>query len=232
VAAASGPRTVLSPVGLNVRAGPDRTAKVLGTAGHAAVLTVEGYVATNGGWYKVKGETVTGWISADPTLSAPGALQEYAGNVFTALYPTGWSVSAANATRVEFDYGSSPDSVVVISASAAAGLPDGRSGYGRVSSSPVVVCGITSDLLTYRSDQAGSSSTATTIPAASPTTPPASGALPSTGKALAYLAQLRVPLGPHDFLGVYANLADLGTGSVQFRQLVASMTFPAKQCLG
>src|ERR1700678_2324294 len=60
----SGPRTVLSPIGLNVRAGPSKATKVLGTAAEGVVLDVLGHTSQGGGWFKVKGATVTGWISA------------------------------------------------------------------------------------------------------------------------------------------------------------------------
>src|ERR1700681_3458376 len=65
---ASGIRTVLSPVGLNIRSGPSTTSGVLVTAAQGAVLTT---LAQGSGWLEVKGPTVTGWISDDPTLSAP-----------------------------------------------------------------------------------------------------------------------------------------------------------------
>src|ERR1700689_5135239 len=68
----TGPRTVLSPIGLHVRAGPSTAAKILGTAAEGVVLDVLGHTSQGGGWFKVKGATVTGWITASATLSAPG----------------------------------------------------------------------------------------------------------------------------------------------------------------
>ena len=50
----SGPRTVLSPVGINVRAGARRSAPVIGTAAWGSVLTVLGHTAVR--WGLVLGE--------------------------------------------------------------------------------------------------------------------------------------------------------------------------------
>ena len=61
----SGPRTVLSPVGINVRAEATKSAPVLGTAERGSVLTVLGHTAANGGWYEVKGASHTGWVSGE-----------------------------------------------------------------------------------------------------------------------------------------------------------------------
>ena len=75
--AASGVRTVLSTLGLNIRGAPALTGPILGTAAQGAQLSVVGHTDQNGGWYQVQGQTVSGWISADPSLSATGQFQQY-----------------------------------------------------------------------------------------------------------------------------------------------------------
>src|SRR5579864_8381940 len=70
-------RTVLTQLGLNMHSDPSRSASVVGVLGQGAQVTVLDYTASNGGWFKVQGQTVTGWIVADPTLTAAGALTSY-----------------------------------------------------------------------------------------------------------------------------------------------------------
>lgn len=78
---------MLSPTGLNVRGAPSASGPVVGSAAQGTVLTVLGYTAGGGGWFKVKGATVTGWITAQPSLSAPGEFHTYSSSAFSALYP-------------------------------------------------------------------------------------------------------------------------------------------------
>lgn len=93
----TGDRTVLSPIGLNVRAGPTKADRVVGTAAQGVVLTVLGYTSAAGGWYHVKGSSATGWISGDPMLSAAGLFTTYSSGrlLFNALYPATWSVAGS-----------------------------------------------------------------------------------------------------------------------------------------
>ncbi|MGH9076237.1 MAG: SH3 domain-containing protein [Acidimicrobiales bacterium] len=167
----SGVRTVLSPVGLNVRADPSTTAAVVGTAAQGTALTVLGNNATDGGWFKVKGATVTGWISASPTLSAMGEFGVYTSTAhgFGALYPASWSFAEMPPAGVVFGPPGGRQSVVVTAAANVAALGRGRSGYNRTQSEQVVVCGVTSSLVTYV--RAG---------AATGTAPPAASATPTT----------------------------------------------------
>jgi hypothetical protein len=204
---ASGPRTVLSPIGLHVRAGPSLGAKVLGTASQGIVLTVLGHTAVGGGWYEVKGETVTGWISASPTLSAPGRFSGFTSSVhqFAALYPVAWRVAETRASAV-FRAPSGAESFEVTTAPTAANLGRGRPGYSEVRSEPIVACGVTGDLNTYMS--------------ASP--PP---------RASTYYAQIRLTLDAKHALGIAANLTNLAQLQA-VRDFANSVTFPYPQCQG
>lgn len=209
----SGPRTVLSPVGLNVRAHAATTAAVLATAAQGTVLTVLGN--SGHGWLLVKGATHTGWISDSASLSAPGKFSAYTStsNQFDALYPLGWTYSETPPATVVFREASGPDTVVVTTAASTAALGPGRSGYHQTQSEQIVVCGVTTHLDTY---------TATTAPR---------GAAGPGATAQRYLAQVRVPLDATHALGIDANLADL-TALPTVRNFANSVTFPFPQCEG
>jgi hypothetical protein len=212
---ASVKRTVLSPIGLHVRAEPSTSSKVLGTAAQGTVLTTLGHVDTAGGWYQVRGATVTGWISADPTLSAAGEFRTYTSGLFSALYPATWTTTESPPASVVFRSGTGPENIVVTGGPSVAKLTRGRDGYGESGSTEIVVCGVTSDLVTYQ--QAGSSGTT------APTTPAAT---------LPYLAEIRLPVDAQHALGLYGNLSNLGQQLQTFRALADSLVFPSKQCTG
>jgi hypothetical protein len=212
----NGPRTVLSPIGLNVRAQPLKSAKILGTAAEGTVLTVLSHTDGSGGWFEVRGATVTGWIDGDPTLSASGVFSMYSSAQFSALYPATWTSSASASAGVVFRDGAGPDDIVVTSAATVAKLPQGRTGYGQIASKQIVVCGVTSDLVTYQS----AGPTGTTVQGTA-------GAV-----VLAYLVQVLLPLDAHHALGLSANLTDLGAPLQVFDEFLASLSFPSPQCIG
>lgn len=231
----SGPRTVLSPLGLNVRKAPSKSSPAVGTAAQGVVLTVLRYTSSNGGWLKVKGTTATGWISAQPALSAPGEFRSYGSGAFRALYPATWRVlrlrgtsASASVTpstpgaaraptgRVLFRPAAGSGDIVVSAAGAVPQLPDGRVGYGLARSSRVLVCGITAQMLIFR--HAGG--------------PPPTSAATSTPESLTYLAQVRFAVNRHRALGLYADLPDLGRTLQIFDEFVAAVTFNAPVCTG
>jgi hypothetical protein len=205
------------------------------------VLTVLGYTGSSGGWFKVKGATLTGWISAQPTLSAPGEFRSFSSSQFDALYPATWTESAlpgstratpttvraqpksASASTVArsnlvFRPASGPGDIVATSAGTVSQLPQGRTGYGRQTVSQVVVCGTTAGLVVYQ--QAGAApATGTT----SATSPPES---------LTYMAEVRFATDKQHALGFYADLPDLGQTFQIFKEFLASVTFSAPQCSG
>jgi hypothetical protein len=211
----SGVRTVLSPVGLNMRAQPNKSAKILGTAAQGTVLTVLGHTDSSGGWFDVKGASLTGWISGDPTLSAPGEFRRYTSGQFNVLYPATWTSSASSPASVTFQ-STGPESIISASTATRSQLPQGRAGYGQKASEQVVVCGVTSYLVTYQSAGA----TGSTVPGA------------GTPTALPYLAQVRLTLDAQHALGFDANLTDLEAQLLVFHQFLASVTFPFPPCTG
>jgi Bacterial SH3 domain len=200
----SGARTVLSPIGLNVRAQPAKTAKVLGTAAEGVALTVLGYRAADGGWYEVRGATVTGWISASNTLSAPGTFQPYSSSAlgFASLYPTGWTVKASPSAAV-FRAPIGGDTITVTAGPTTAQLGRGQAGYALSRSEQVVVCGVTGDLDTYT----------------------------DTTAANRYLAQVLLTLDAKHALAINGSVP--GSAQVQtVLNFANSVTFPFPQCQG
>ncbi|HUJ66155.1 MAG TPA: hypothetical protein VLX59_11490 [Acidimicrobiales bacterium] len=211
----------------------------MGSAAQGVVLTVLGYTASAGGWYHVKGATVTGWVTAQPTLSAPGEFRSYSSDQFAALYPATWTESALPGSAavsttsapsqrtptgpppgapssVLFRPASGAGDIVSTAAGGVAQLPDGRPGYGRTSVSQVVVCGITAGLVVFQ--QTGSSPTTTSAT--------------SVPQSLTYVAQVRFPVDRQHALGFYADMPDLGPTFQIFKNFVASVTFNAPQCSG
>ncbi len=214
----SGVRTVLSPLGLNVRARASTSARVVGTAGWGTVLTVLGHTSTGGEWLEVRGATRTGWIDGNPTLSAPGEFSTYSSSVhlFSALYPPTWTHKESPPASVIFSSPTGTDTIVATTAATAARLPQGRAGYGESSTRTVLVCGVTGDLVTYT--RAAPTPSPTTV-RGTPTTDP-------------YLLQVRLTLDPHHALGFDGNLSDLGVPLLEFTNFLDSVSFPTPQCIG
>ena len=207
-----GTRTVLSPIGLHVRAGPSRSAKILGAAGEGVTLAVLGQ---SGQWYKVKGVTVTGWIDASPTLSAPGRFTAFTSTThhFSALYPVSWTVAESPAAATF----RSPagESIVVTTAATIAKLTAVPINYQETGSEQIVACGVTSDLNTYTPESSSPSTAAGTRAAGSGT----------------FVAQIRLTLNPKHAMGIEAHL----TARAQLqdvRNFANSVTFPYPQCEG
>ena len=215
----SGDRTVLSPVGLNVRSGPSTTATVLGSAAEGTTLTVLGHTDQDGGWYQVKGATVSsGYIKDDPTLSAAGDFQSYADGAssFAALYPANWTSKMLQPDGVEFSAPTGQDSIVIDTAMKPSQLPQAQLGYHTTNSTSLVVCGVTGELNTY-TQISGATQTATSL---------ASGTV-----AEKYLVQIDLTLDPTHALGVDAFLADLSQEPV-VDDVINSLSFPFPVCQG
>jgi Bacterial SH3 domain len=212
--AASGVRTVLSPLGLNIRSAPATTGAILGTAAQGAVLTVVGHTDQKSGWYKVRGQTVNGWITADPSLTAPGQLQQYQSQdrQFSAWYPQNWTFNEIT-TAVVFHPTDGPQTIVVRNGAHTADFgPGGGAGFVGSGQQTEVVCGVTGDLNEF---------THTGAPPATPA--------PGTAGPLTLLAQIRLRLDSTHALALdfnYRAAADLDVFSAFYN----SMIFPFPQC--
>jgi Bacterial SH3 domain len=219
----SGTRTVLSPIGLNVRAQPSTTATILGSAAQGATLTVLGHTGDPPtGWYNVMGATVTGYITDDPTLSAGGKFMAFNSDQdnFSALYPETWTAVQVPPVTVVFRAPSGGDSIVMTTAATVNQLPVAGSGYQQVGSAPsVVVCGITANLITL-------AQTSGSAPTTAPLTTEGGGAT-----AQRYLIQVNLTLDGTHALGMDAALTDLAQLPTVMN-VMYSLSFPYPQCLG
>jgi uncharacterized protein YgiM (DUF1202 family) len=212
----SGVRTVLTPGGLNIRAQASKSAAVVGTAAQGTPLTVLAHTGQAGGWFQVKGATVTGWISDKRTLSAPGKFASYieAQGQFAVLYPDGWSVTEPPPATVVFRAPAGDETVVVTTAATVSQLARGRAGYRQTTDEQVVVCGVTGDLRMYTQQ----------TPAPSTTAKPPGGVA-----AEPLLAQVHLALDAQHALGVDTNLAAM-TQLQSVRDFLSSLKFPFPQC--
>jgi hypothetical protein len=204
VAQAHGPVTVLSPIGLHVRAGPSRSAKVVGSAAYGAVLQLLAYTSQHGGWYKVLGTTLTGWISADPAYSARGQFSSFRAPAFSVLYPAGWKQAGLPRTGVTFRSPSPTEKVVITTAPSLAKLPPAAQGAGvsQSSSRIFVACGVTGYFVTY-----------------------------TTSAPHQYLAGIALRLDAHHALGVRATFSSPSQVRTVL-DFVNSLSFPFAVCVG
>ncbi|MEO8899471.1 MAG: SH3 domain-containing protein [Candidatus Dormibacter sp.] len=211
---ASGVRTVLSTLGLNIHSAPMVSAPHLGTVAQGVVLSVLDHTDQNGGWYKVQGQTVTGWITGDPTLTAPGQFQQYQSTArnFSALYPQEWTF-AEEPSDTLFHPLNGPQSLVVRTGAKTSDFgPGGATGYLGSGQTTVIVCGVTGNLNEY--SRTGSA----------PVTP-----TPGTAGPLALLAQIRLRLDATHALALDYNYSAASDLEV-FNDVYNSMTFPYPQC--
>jgi hypothetical protein len=198
------PQTVLSPIGLNVRTAPSKTAKVIVTAAQRAVLERLAYTNQGGGWYKVRGPTVTGWVSSSPTYSAPGHFGYWQSSAFSVLFPAGWSVSGSPHSGVTFHSHLTAERVVITEASSIALLASVSSGGGNTfrGSQQVVACGVSGHLDTYTTSAAGH-----------------------------YIANVAFIINAHHALGMTATLTSLAELPTVL-DFVNSVSFPFPVCVG
>ncbi len=211
----SGTRTILYPLGVDMRSGPSTTAKVIGSLVRGAQVTVLSYNPASGGWLNVKGASLTGWISANQQLSAPGAFYPFAASdgSFSTLYPTSWSATAKSSGGAVLRSQHGTTSITFTTAASVAGLPPVPAGYQPLSSQQLLVCGVTGHLDSYKS-----STTTTTSVAAQ-----------GSAAAEPYLAVIDLALDKTHALELQANLADPSQISTVI-SVASSVTFPEKIC--
>jgi Bacterial SH3 domain len=159
-------RTVLSPLGLRIHSAPALgSANVVGNAAQGATVTVLDYQSGGGGWLKVQGRSVTGWIVADPTLTATGAFNRYAAaNGVAALYPQTWGFQQESYGAIFLPQQGMQNMLLEPApALKSFGLP-GLPGYTQSTTGPVVVCGYTGTLNEYAKNASYTGATPTALP--------------------------------------------------------------------
>jgi Bacterial SH3 domain len=203
--------TVLAPLGLKLRDSGSPAGTVLGNLGQGTTVTVVSHSDQDGGWYQVKGETQTGWISDNPAYTSPRHFELYQSDAhgFSALYLDSWSFSeGAAAVLFRPRSGGYPQITVATGPTLDAMGPPGMAGYSTVEVDPAEVFGITGVL--KLSARSGSPAPATP---GQPPVPP-------------LLAELRVTLDAHramrlDYL--YSTPDEL----TSFRDFYDSIIVPA-----
>ena len=173
----NGLHTVLSPIGVNIRANPAKTAAVVASAAQGVGVHVVGHSAQDGGWLEVKGASVTGWMTADPALSAPGMFTVFAADsgAFGVLYPSAWTANEVSPAVTVFAPSASrgigrrsvPGQRSISSGSAA---PD----TAKPGLQQIVACGVTTYVVTYTRDGPVGATT-TAAPTTTTTTTAATG---------------------------------------------------------
>jgi hypothetical protein len=159
-------RTVLSPLGLRIHSSPALGSKnVVANAAQGAIFTVLDYQSGGGGWLKVQGRSVTGWIVADPTLTATGAFNRYAAaNGVAALYPQSWGFQQESYGAIFLPQQGMQNMLLETAATLRALGPPGLPGYTQTTSGSVVVCGYTGTSTDYAKNASYTGATPTALP--------------------------------------------------------------------
>lgn len=212
--AVSGVRTVLAPLGLNLRADGRSDAAVVAQVARGSELTVlEG---PTGGWIHVRGATTSGWISADPTLSAPGTFTLYRSDraIFTILLPSGWTF-AEEPNDIAFRPERGTEAVIMRQTATVGDLPAAPAGsFTSTGVTSSEVCGVTGTRIDYQAAGGGSPSSSS---------PTASGGMGDRATVIRLRLDATHALGiEHDFSAT--------TSMEAFDAIVASVTFAFPQC--
>jgi hypothetical protein len=134
-------------------------------AAQGATFTVLDYQSGGGGWLKVQGRSVTGWIVADPTLTATGAFNRYAAaNGIAALYPQSWGFQQESYGVIFLPQQGTQNMLLETGATLRSFGPSGLPGYTQSTSESIVVCGYTGTLTQYAKNASSTGATPTALP--------------------------------------------------------------------
>jgi uncharacterized protein YgiM (DUF1202 family) len=218
-------RTVLSQLGLNIHQSADESSTVIGTAAQGVVFTVQDYNPSNGGWYKVHGQSTTGWIVADTSLTASGTYQSYSSTErgLSVLIPDTWTF-AEEPADVVFRPQQGQQTIVVRTAANTAALgSEAPPGFSSSSSEEKVVCGYTGQVDYFVSGgTAGQAS-------AAPSSASASASPTSSSPHLSNYAVIRLRFDATHTLELAFNYESKDQLSV-FQDFYNSISFPFPQC--
>jgi hypothetical protein len=207
----SGVRTVLAPLGLNLRDADASTGKLLGTVAQGTVLNVIGHSDSNGGWYHVKGDTTSGWITANANFTSAHRFTLYQSQQhgFNVLYLENWTFTESQTATVFRPQSGGGQAIVVRTAATldqlgAAGIP----GYTLASTDSVEVFGVTANLRVF-------SRTGSVAPSPGADQPPP----------LAHLAEIRLAIDSTRAMRLDFGY-EAGGDISQFTDFFNSMSFP------
>lgn len=213
-------RTVLSQLGLNIHSDASQSSPVVATAAQGVTLTVLDYRPDNGGWYKVQGQSTSGWIVADTSLTGAGVYTSYSSSErgFSALIPNTWTFAEEPADVVFRPQQGQQNIVVRTAANSAALGAQAPNGYIAQSAQQEVICGYTGIMSFYRQ---GANTAA-----------PTTGASPSASSSAQHLtnyAAIRLAFDAAHTMEIAFNYASQDQLSV-FEAFYNSISFPFPLC--
>ncbi len=232
-AQSAGTRTVLATLGLRMHSSPSLSAKPVGVLSWGDQVTVKSYDRSGGpwpnsttpaAWYQVQGATVTGWIIADPTLTAAGTLNSINfgdKHIDGLLYPADWTYADdPGEILLQPQTGSDRPSIAIRVAAGLSALGQaGINGYTPVTSNPrAVVCGYTGTEVEYRAPSGAS---------AAPTTDAGGGQVTRLASFVQFRATLQKT--PPVAIDIEMNYAS-GDQEAVFTNLLNSIRYPYPLC--
>jgi hypothetical protein len=144
--------TVIAPDGVNFRSAPSTTAPVLQVVAQGVTLPIVSETSAGGGWWEVKGNTATGWVTSNPEDTSTASFQMYQSggtSGWSVLYSAGWQFAQLPTGVIDFN-GPGGESISVTTAGSTAQLPPAApSGTATSGVSAVVVYGVTTSLVTF-----------------------------------------------------------------------------------
>jgi hypothetical protein len=152
---------VLSPLGVNVRAAPDKQAeRVTGIAQGARLDITESRKVGTDTWLHVKTQSqqFEGWVLDDPANVTHRAMSQHIEDSgYSNLFPAEWQLSSGNPATMTAPPGDPEGAVLLIqTADDVAKLPTPPLNPGReVDNQPVDIYGATATLRVYRLDAGG-----------------------------------------------------------------------------
>jgi hypothetical protein len=148
-----GTLTILAPLGLNMHSSSTTTSEVIAALAQGTELTVLAHGDGGGGWYQVRDQDQSGWISDDPTYSTATSLTPYGSDLrgFTALYPLSWTLQESPAAVVFHPRNAAGPALTVNTGPSLAALGSpGEPGYSvAAAASSLEVYGVTGVLRLY-----------------------------------------------------------------------------------
>jgi hypothetical protein len=141
---------------------------VIGGFSQGRTFTVLEFQSGGGGWFRVQGRTLAGWVVADPTLTGAGTFNTYAeADGVSALYLQTWGFEQESFGTLFVPQQGSTESAVIETATGLKSLGTaGLLGYAASSVTPVVVCGYTGTLGYYAKESAYTGPTPPPLPVA------------------------------------------------------------------
>jgi hypothetical protein len=149
--------TVIAPLGVNLRSSPSTSAAVLQVIAQGVTLSIVGHYSANGGWWQVKGSTVSGWVTGQPQDTSTEAFQTFSSAApvaWSVMYPPGWTFAQQGSGTVVFSGGAGETITFVVASTTGQLPPAAPTAATQSGAAGVEVFGVTAPLVTYASNTA------------------------------------------------------------------------------